>query len=86
MKYDAWVEAHARDYNEDMARREAAEEAAEAAALAADTYIAEPLAIAIGGWLNAQTVARNAAQSAPRYAAIGNGLFVRVGNGNRRRA
>jgi hypothetical protein len=60
MKYDAWVEAHARDYNEEMDRREAAEEAAEAAALAADTYIAEPLAIALNGWLKAQTIARAA--------------------------
>jgi hypothetical protein len=48
--------------------------------------IAEPLAIAVNGWLASQRVAI-APRIAPRgYAMIGNGLFVRVGNGKKRKA
>jgi hypothetical protein len=43
--------------------------------------VVEPVAIAVNGWLNAQRAA-----VAPRYAAIGNGIFVRVGTGKKRRA
>jgi hypothetical protein len=43
-----------------------------AASAAAAPAIAAPVAIAIGGWLTS-------------YAAIGNGLFVRVGDGKKKR-
>lgn len=48
----------------------------------AESNIAELLAIAIGDWLTA--VVRP--QPVPRVAAIGNGLFVRMGTGRKRRA
>jgi hypothetical protein len=49
---------------------------------AACSAAAQPVTVAIGGWLAA--VAPR--MTAPRYAAIGNGLFVRVGTGRKRRA
>ena len=49
-------------------------------AASAAAALAAPVAIAIGGWLNAIKPA-----AAPRYAAIGNGLFVRVGTGRKTR-
>lgn len=45
--------------------------------------IAAPVAIALNSWLSSQTFARRTPP--PAYAAIGNGLFVRMGNGKKRR-
>jgi hypothetical protein len=47
-------------------------------AVAAAEQIAEPVRTALDGWLRRQPVT-------PRVAAIGNGLFVRVGDGKRKR-
>ena len=43
--------------------------------------VAPALAIPLTEWLAGQRIA-----TAPRYAAIGNGLFIRVGTGRKRRA
>lgn len=61
---------------------------AAAAPLAAPASTPAPIADAINGWLTAQAIAgrhRAPAAPAPRYAEIGNGIFVRVGNGKKNR-
>ena len=50
------------------------------ARMAAAPAIAEPIAAAVGGWLSGYAVT-----ATPRYAAIGNGLFVRTGKGKSKR-
>jgi hypothetical protein len=71
--------------------REAREELERIACAEADFYSElypaqihepDPVAIALAGWMRSQRIAT----ATPGIAAIGNGLFVRVGTGRKRRA
>lgn len=72
-------------------RAEMAQLPAPAPVFAAPATVAAPVAAAVNGWLNAVApgsylASRLSSTPAPRYAAIAPGLYVRVGNGKKKRS
>jgi hypothetical protein len=76
--YDGDTARGEREYQEAEEQREAREAAFDRGEISY-AEIAEPIAASLNGWLASQRIA-------PKYAAIGNGLFVRVGRGRKGRA